>query len=399
MLNSRHERPQGVTRIGGTCTCYFQNPMITFGKRIFALTYFLFMATPLAFGQHSYLFIGTYTRKTSEGIYIYQFNSTSGDLKLISIAKEITNPSFLTISADGRFLFSIGGNKGDSVSASGIDNLTHQLTLLNSQSLAGSSGACYVEVDQTGKWVIVGNYGSGSVTVLPVLADGTLGPVSQTILHEGKSVNPERQQKPFVHSINIAPNNKDVFVPDLGTDKIMAYLLDHKTGMLTTSSTPFITVAPGSGPRHFVFHPNAKFAYVINEMTATITGFKYTEGTLQSFQTIKNLPDDFTGPKWAADIHISPDGKFLYGSNRAHESLSVYSIDQNTGRLTWVSNQDVHGKTPRNFAIDPTGNFLLVANQDSDNITVFKRNKETGLLTFMGKEITISQPVCLKFML
>jgi 6-phosphogluconolactonase len=373
--------------------------MTTFHKRILlALTYFLCMATSLVYGQISYLYIGTYTRKTSEGIYVYQFNATTGDIKLISIAKDVVNPSFLAISADKRFLFSLGGSKGDSVNAFSIDKSTHHLTLLNSQSLGNSYGACYLQADQTGSWLIVGNYGSGSVTVLPIEPNGMLGPVSQTIQHEGKSIDPERQQKPFVHSINIAPNNRDVFVPDLGTDKIMSYTLDHKTDQLISSPIPFTTVTPGSGPRHFAFHPNGKFAYGINEMSATITAFNYNEGALQSFQTVKNLPDDYTGRKWAADIHISPDGKFLYGSNRAHESLGIYKINAETGNLTLVGHQQVHGKTPRNFTIDPSGNYLLIANQDSDNIVVFKRNHETGALTFTGKEITISQPVCLKFL-
>ncbi len=357
------------------------------------------MASSLVYGQDSYLYIGTYTRKTSEGIYVYQFNASTGDLKLINIAKDIVNPSFLAISTDQRFLFSLDGNKVDSVNAFAIDKSTRHLTLLNSQSLGGGFGGCYLEADQTGRWLIVGNYGSGSITVLPIHPNGMLGPVSQTIQHEGKSIDPERQQKPFVHSINIAPNNRDVFVPDLGTDKIMSYTLDHKAGQLLSAPVPFTTVTPGSGPRHFTFHPHGEFAYVINEMSATITAFTYQEGTLQSFQTIKNLPDDYTGHKWAADIHISPDGKFLYGSNRAHESLGIYKINAETGSLTRVGHQHVHGKTPRNFAIDPTGNFLLVANQDSDNIVVFKRNHVTGALTFTGNEITISQPVCLKFIL
>jgi 6-phosphogluconolactonase len=373
--------------------------MTTFHKRInLALTYFLCMATSIVYGQDSYyLYIGTYTRKTSEGIYVYQFNATSGDLKLISIAKDIVNPSFLAISADQRFLFSLGGSKNDSVNSFSIDKSTRHLTLLNTQSLGGSFGACHLQADQTGSWLIVGNYGSGSVTVLPIQPNGMLGPVSQTIQHEGKSVDPDRQQKPFVHSINIAPNNRDVFVPDLGTDKIMSYMLDHKSGQLNSSPIPFATVTPGSGPRHFTFHPNGKFAYLINEMSATITAFNYEEGALQSFQTVKNLPEEYNGHQWAADIHISPDGKFLYASNRAHESLGIYKINAEIGSLTLVGHQQVQGKTPRNFAIDPSGNFLLVANQDSDNIVVFKRNHETGALTFTGKEITISQPVCLKF--
>ena len=359
----------------------------------------LCLVSILTFGQDSnyYLYTGTYTRKGSEGIYVHQFNSKTGDFKLVSIAKGITNPSFLAISSDQHYLYSVAGNKGDSVKAYRIEKPSHQMTLLNSQSLAGSSGACHLEVDKTGRWLIVGNYSSGSVTILPIQSNGMLSNVSQTIQHEGKSIDPERQQKPYVHSINIAPNNKDVFVTDLGTDKIMTYALNAETGQLTSAAKPFTSVTPGSGPRHFTFHPNGKFAYVIQEMAASITGFNYKEGALEAFQEVKNLPDDYTGRKWAADIHISPDGKFLYGSNREHESLVIFRIDEETGRLSLVGYQPVNGKTPRNFAIDPTGNFVLVANQDSDNITIFKRDSKTGKLTSTGKEIKISQPVCLKF--
>lgn len=353
----------------------------------------------LTFGQTNYyLYIGTYTRQTSEGIYIYQFNTKTGDFTPVSIVKGVTNPSFLAISPDQRFLYAVGGNKGDSARAFSIDKQSHHLTLLNAQSLQGGLGATHLAVDKTGKWVIVGNYGSGSLTVLPVKNDGSLGETTQTIQHEGHSIHPERQKKPFVHSVNIAPNNKDVFAPDLGIDKVMSYTLNAQTGQLTVPNPPFTATTAGSGPRHFTFHPNGKFAYVINELDATITGFNYKNGALETIETVNNLPNDYTGRKWAADIHISPDGKFLYGSNRAeHESLSIFKIDKKTGKLTLVGHQPVNGKTPRNFAIDPTGHFILVANQDSDNITIFKRNKKTGKLTATGKEIKVSMPVCLKF--
>jgi 6-phosphogluconolactonase len=270
------------------------------------------------------------------------------------------------------------------------------LTLLNAQP-SGGKGATHLTVDKTGNWVIVGCYTSGNLSVLPVEADGSLGSITQTIQHEGSSIDPDRQTKPYVHSINIAPNNIDVFVPDLGTDKIMTYTLNVQTGQLTSGNPVFTATTPGSGPRHFTFHPNGKFAYVIQEMGSTITGFTYKNGALSSFQTVKTLPDDYTGRKWSADIHISPDGRFLYGSNRAHESLAIFSIHQKTGQLTLVGHQSVNGKTPRNFVIDPTGNFVLVANQDSDNITIFRRDKQTGKLTATGKEIMVSMPVCLKF--
>ena len=342
------------------------------------------------------LYVGTYTRKTSEGIYIYQFNTKTGDVTPLSIAKRIDNPSFLAISPDHRFLYSGGSKKGDSVHAFSIDKQTHYLKLLNTQSLGTSLGATHLELDKTGKWLFVANYFSGSISVLPIEAEGTLGELAQTIQLEGKSINLTRQEKAHVHSMNISPDNQYVFAPDLGTDKIMTYRFDVKTGQITEGVPPFTSTAAGAGPRHFTFHPNGKFAYSIQELDATIMGFNYKNGVLTPFQTIKTLPDDYTGLKWSADIHISPDGKFLYGSNRAHESLTIFKINKKTGQLTLVGHQSVNGKTPRNFAIDPTGRFVLVANQDSDNITIFKRHKRTGKLTATGKEIKVSSPVCLK---
>ncbi len=352
----------------------------------------------LVFAQNAnyFLYVGTYTRKTSEGIYIYKFNTKTGDFTPLCIAKGIDNPSFLAISPDHRFLYSGGSKKGDSVHAFAIDKQTHFLTLLNTQSLGKAQGATHLELDKTGKWLFVANYGSGSISVLPIEAEGTLGELAQTIQLEGKSINVKRQDKAHVHSMNVSPDNKFVYAPDLGTDKIMTYRFDAQTGKLTEGIPPFTPTVAGAGPRHFTFHPNGKFVYSIQELDATIMGFNYKNGVLEPFQTIKTLPDDYTGLKWSADIHISPDGKFLYGSNRAHESLTIFKIDKKTGQLTLVGHQSVNGKTPRNFAIDPTGRFVLVANQDSDNITIFKRHKTTGKLTATGKEIKVSQPVCLK---
>lgn len=366
--------------------------------RINALLIVLFCLVGLfTSAQNYYLYIGTYTRASSEGIYMYQFNSNTGDLTPVSIAKVFTNPSFLSISADHRFLYALGGMKGDSVRSFAIEQPSHHLRFLNAQSIAPGSGAAHLQVDETGKWLITGNYGSGGITVLPVLPDGSIGTAVQNIQLQGKSIDPERQDKPHVHSINISPDNKYVFVPDLGTDKIMTYTLNQQTGQLIAADHPYTTVTAGSGPRHFTFHPNGKFAYVIQEMYSTITAFNYKKGSLTAFQTVQTLPADYTGRKWSADIHISPDGKFLYGSNRAHESLVIFRINPKNGSLTFVGHESVRGKTPRNFVIDPTGNFILVANQDSNNITVFKRDKQTGKLMYTGKEISVSQAVCLKF--
>jgi 6-phosphogluconolactonase len=365
----------------------------------FGLMFIFFFSSYFAAAQKDmyYLYIGTYTQKGSKGIYLYQFNSVTGAFKPIAVTEGISNPSFLAISSDQQFLYAVAGKGSDSVRAYSIDKKSHQLSVLNTQSLAGSNGACHLEVDKTGRWLIVGNYGSGSVSVLSIEKNGKLGNVTQTITHEGKSIDPDRQQKPHVHSVNFSPNSKYVFVPDLGTDKIMTYQLNAQTGNLMAGDVPFTSVTPGTGPRHFTFHPNGKFAYVIQEMSASITAFKYNDGTLETIQRVTNLPDTYTGRKWAADIHLSPDGKFLYGSTRAHDSLVIFKVDEKTGLLTLVGLQSVNGKTPRNFAIDPTGNFVLVANQDSDNITIFKRDKVTGKLTFTNTEINVSMPVCLKF--
>ncbi len=350
-----------------------------------------------AWGQNAdkYLFIGTYTTKTSEGIYVYKFNTETGDFSPVSIAKGVKNPSFLAISTDKRFVYSVAEVNGGAVNSYSFDRNTGTLTFINTQS-AGGNGPCHVATDKKGKWVIVGNYGGGSLSILPVQADGSLGAAAQTIQHEGKSVNAARQEKAHVHSINVAPNNVDVFVPDLGMDKIMTYTLDTKAGRLRPGNPAFTVATPGAGPRHFTFHPNGKWAYVINELDATMTSFEYKKGRLTPLQTVTTLPEGYAGRKWCADIHVSPDGKFLYGSNRAQESLVIYSIAPKTGVLTYVGNQDVLGKTPRNFMIDPTGKWVLVANQDTDNVVIFSRDTKTGKLTPTGKEIKVSMPVCLK---
>ncbi len=343
-----------------------------------------------------HLLVGTYTTGKSEGIYVYKFNVKTGEFKVESIAKNIKNPSFLAISPDEKYVYSAGevDNNG-AVYAFSFNKKSGDLTQLSTQSSNGNF-PCHVAVDKTGKWVIAGNYGAGSLTVLPVEANGGLGKPTQTIQHEGKGINAERQEKPHVHSINIAPNNHDVFVADLGIDKIVTYSLDAKTGKLSNGNPPFTKVQDGSGPRHFTIHPNGKFAYVIQELTSQVTVFDYKNGSLVAKQSISTLPADFKGDNSCADIHISPDGKFLYGSNRFHDTIVIYSIDPKTGTLTYIGEQSVMGKVPRNFMIDPTGNFVLVANQKTDNIVIFKRDKVKGTLTPTGKEIAVPTPVCLK---
>ncbi len=350
--------------------------------------------------EDQYLIIGTYTRANtanpSEGIYVYKFNTNTGSFSAVSVAKGIKNPSFLTVSPNEKFIYSVGETDGDgSVSAFGFDKKSGILTKLNTQS-SGGANPCHVSIDKTGKWVLVGNYTGGSLSILPVEADGSLGHATQTIQHEGKGTNAARQEKSHVHSVNIAPNNVDVFVPDLGIDKVVTYSLDTKNGKLLEGKPAFTKVADGSGPRHFTIHPNGKFAYVIQELSSTITAFNYTKGSLSAFQTISTLPKDSKENNACADIHISPNGKFLYGTNRFYDAIVTYSIDQKTGKLTYIENVPVLGEIPRNFMITSNGKFVLVANQKTDNITIFKRDAKTGKLTPTGKQIEVPVPVCLK---
>ena len=347
-------------------------------------------------GGDYYVLVGTYTKKGSEGMYVYKFNSNTGDLSAVGKAAGLKNPTFLTVSPNQKFVYAVGEtDPNGSVSAFSFDKKTGSLTKLNTQDVQGS-GTCYITVDKTGKWIMTGNYGGGNVSVLPIQADGSIGKPTQNIQHEGKGVNANRQESPHVHSVNIAPNNKDVFVADLGTDKIVTYQLDAQTGKLTNGTPAFTKTADGAGPRHFTIHPNGKFAYIIQELNSTITAYNYGKGALSEIQTISTLPKDFKGDNSCADIHISQDGKFLYGSNRFSDNMVIYSIDPKTGKLTYIANQPVGGKVPRNFMIDPTGKWVLVANQDTDNIVVFKRDAIKGTLTPTGKEVKVSMPVCLQ---
>jgi 6-phosphogluconolactonase len=346
--------------------------------------------------QNQLVIIGTYTQKGSEGVYLYNFNPKNGQLSPLSITKNLVNPSFLAISPNRKFVYVVEETSNGKVNAFRLDEKKGELTLLNTKLVKGDD-PCHIEVDKTGKWVLVGNYSSGNLSVFPVQTDGSLGEAQQVIQHEGKSINPDRQEKPHVHSVNISPNNQEVLVVDLGIDKVMAYQFNSDSGKLNPASPAFTEVQPGAGPRHFAFHPNGQWAYVILELNSSITAFTYEKGKLNPQQTISTLPSDFKENNSCADIHVSPDGKFLYASNRGHNSLVVYRINPRNGQLTLVQHQSVMGDTPRNFAISPDGKFVLVANQNSDNITVFKRNKQNGKLTYTQQSIRISMPVCIKF--
>ena len=354
----------------------------------------------------AWVYIGTYTQRGSEGIYLARLELGGGKLSLEGLAGKVVNPSFLAFHPSGRFLYAVGevgqfaGGKGGAVSAFALDPKTGKLALLNQKSSRGA-GPCHIVIDSTGKNALVANYGGGSVACLPIGDDGRLGDAASFVQHEGASVNRRRQEGPHAHSINLDPANRFAFAPDLGIDKIMIYRFDPAAHRLEPNDPPAAAVAPGSGPRHFDFHPSARFAYAINELASTITVFQCEadRGALKAIQTVSTLPEGFEGNNTTADIHVHPSGKFVYGSNRGHDSIAVFAVDSATGKLTPLGHQATQGKTPRNFGIDPTGAFLLAANQDTDNVVVFRIDSATGKLTPTGQSIRVPMPVCVKFLL
>jgi len=351
-------------------------------------------------------YVGTYTYGKSEGIYICSMDTISGAIHLKGVKKDVTNPSFLTIDHNNRFLYAVNeiyeteGKSGGSVSAFRINQKTDTLEFLNKQPSAGAA-PCHLSIDKNDRFVLVSNYTSGNVAILPVLENGSLGAPIEVVQHEGSSITPKRQQGPHAHSTTLDTSNHYAYVADLGIDKVMIYKFDNKFGKLCPSDKPFIQVAPGAGPRHFVFHLDGKKAYLINELNSTLTAFDYDAktGDLSETQSISTLPSDFTGENACADLHISSSGRYVYGSNRGHDSIVVFAVDESNGELSVIQHQSSLGKTPRTFAIDPTGRFLLVANQNSDTIVVFAIDSQTGKLSFIGYELKIPTPVCVRFKL
>jgi 6-phosphogluconolactonase len=345
------------------------------------------------------VYVGTYTGKGSEGVYVYHLDSSTGGLKFVSKAAGLANPSFLAIDPKGRCVYAVRefGGKGSAVVALSRNSTTGELSILNEQP-SGGQGPCYVTVDREGRFLLVANYGSGHVAVLPIADDGRLQPATSVVRHEGSSVNPARQKEPHAHSIVLDAANRYALAADLGIDKVMVYRLDSEHGKLLPNDPPFVRCEPGSGPRHIAFHPSGKYVYVIEELSSTVEAFNYDAdaGTLKPFQRISTLPDGFTGKSTCADIHVHPSGRFLYGSNRGHDSIVSYAIDDQTGKLRLIGHEPTQGKAPRNFAIDPSGTFLLAANQDSDSIVSFRINPDTGALTPTGQTCKVSMPVCLK---
>ena len=358
-----------------------------------------------AAGKGDFLvYVGTYTQQSSKGIYCWRLETASGKLTPLGLAAETVNPSFLAAHPNRRFLYAVSevanvdGQKGGAVAAFAIDRKTGKLTFLNRVSSKGS-GPCFVSVDKSGKAVMVANYNNGIVALLPVKEDGSLAEATSVIQHAGTGADPRRQKGPHAHSINPSPDNRFAVAADLGLDELLVYKLDPAKGMLSPNDPPFTKVDPGAGPRHFDFHPDGRHAYVINEMGNSVTAFSWDakRGVLGVLQTVPTLPPDFHGENSCAQVRVHPNGRFLYGSNRGHDSIAVFAIDRAKGTLTPVEHVSTQGKVPRNFEIDPTGTYLFAANQDSANVVVFRINPKTGRLTPAGQSLEAASPVCVRF--
>ena len=368
------------------------------------LTAFLLLSLA-GFSQQFYLFVGNYTEgpfknADSKGIYVYRFDGATGDLKPVS-AIAADNPSYLALASGGNFLYSVNetdGKKPGGVSAFSFDKKSGQLKFINKQQ-SGGDDPCYISVDSHRKWALVANYGGGNFSALPIGADGTLGAATQTIQHTGSGPNKGRQEKPHVHSTILSPDEKYLLVCDLGLDRISVEQFNYQAAQkpLTPAADSSVAVDPGAGPRHTCFYPGKPYVYLINELKGTVVVFHYVNGKLKPIQQLSSHPAGYTGNIGSADIHITPNGKFLYASNRGDaNSLAIYSVDPATGKLTLKGFQSTLGKTPRNFMIDPTGRWLLAANQNGRNVVVLKIDQQTGLLTDTGKKIELPAPVCLK---
>jgi 6-phosphogluconolactonase len=356
--------------------------------------------------QPGYLiYVGTYTGPSSKGIYAYRFDAKTGKAEELGLAAETANPSFLTLDPSRSFLYAVNeisnfhGQHTGAISSFRIDPKTGKLTLLNQASSAGA-GPCFIALDRTGKHLLAANYEAGSVAVFPILPDGRLGAATSSIQHSGHGADPERQEGPHPHWIGLSANNKFAVTTDLGLDRLFVYRFDPSTGSLGETGATSFSLSPRSGPRHFTFDSTGKFGYLINEMGSTITVFSFDQesGALHEAQTISTLPKDFEGKNDTAEIAIHPNGKFLYGSNRGHDSIAVFAVDQKSGNLTNIERVPSGGVKPRTFEIDPSGSYLFVANQTSNNVVIFRIDRNTGHLTPTGDALDVPSPVCVKFL-
>lgn len=347
-----------------------------------------------------HVYFGTYTKDRDQSIYRGTFDPRNGSLVIDQGIGGVQNPSYVELHPNGKFLYaSVEAGENDGITAFAIDADTGALTQLNSRTVAGKA-ACHVGIDPAGTTAIVSFYTSGSIASFPIRDDGTLGPVASLIQHEGSSVTP-RQKGPHAHSVNIDATGRFAIAADLGIDKLLIYRLDPETSELTPHDPPAFDLQPGAGPRHFAFHPSQKFAYVINELDMTMTAMEWDaeKGTLTKLQTVSTLPPEgFEGTQSTAEVVVHPSGKFVYGSNRGPDTLVIYSVDPDTGKLTTAGFSPSGGEEPRNFNIDPTGRWLIACGQNSDDVQVFSIDGDTGLLTAVGEPVAVPMPVCVKFL-
>lgn len=349
------------------------------------------------------VYVGTYAESNDESIFLYSLNPETGELKRTLAVKAGANPSYLALDSQQKYLYAVNettsyeGKESGAVSAFAVNPQTGNLALLNKAPSMGGA-PCHISVDENNKAVLVANYVGGNVAAFPLQEDGKLGEAATVKQHQGAGPNKSRQEAPHAHYIASSPDNKYGFSVDLGTDQILGYKL-QKEGELLKSNEPAVAFAtsPGAGPRHMVFHPSGRFAYVINELNSTMTALAYNSenGTFSEVQSIATIPADFKENNQPAAVKISADGKFLYGSNRGHNSIVVFAVDENTGKLSLVQHESTGGDWPRDFTIDLTGNVLLVANERSNNIVSFKIDKSTGKLTKTGHEVEVHKPTCL----
>ncbi len=367
-------------------------------KLLPALAPLLALAGSAAFAADAPFYVGTYTKPGgSKGIHRGVLDLETGKVSDLQLVAEAQNPSFLAIHPSGKFLYAATEGASGEAQAFAIAP-DGSLKFLNSQSAKGS-GTCHITVDPAGKNVLVANYGSGSVAVLPIHADGSLGEATGVHQHTGSSVDPGRQKEPHAHSIYTDPAAKFVYSCDLGTDRIDGYRFDAAKGTITLDETASAKVPPGSGPRHLAFHPQQDTVYVINEMLSTITGFRRdpATGALTVIETVSTLPANFDGQSSTAEIFVHPNGKTLYGSNRGHDSIATFAISSD-GQLALAGHTPASVKVPRGFALDPTGKWLLTAGQDSNDLAVFQIDPATGTPTPTGQRLEVGAPVCIMFL-
>jgi 6-phosphogluconolactonase len=371
--------------------------------RTAALAIFV-LSTSVAQAAHLRIYVGTYTGSDSpsKGVYTATFDTGKGTLSAPVLAAELRNPSFLAIHPSGRFVYAVneiseGGGRGIGAVTALSVNPDGTLKEINHQPSPGGA-PCHCNVDATGTSLLVANYTGGNAVVYPINADGSLAPLACNVEFEGSSVNQNRQEASHAHSINLSSDNRFAYVADLGTDKVMIFKFDPKSHLLTPADQPSVSVTPGGGPRHFAIHPNGRFAYTNNEMTLVATAFARDpdSGGLTPIQDISTIPDKVEPHMSTAECLVHPSGKFLYVSNRGHETITAFTIDAETGLLTWVENESTLGREPRNFFIEPEGKWLLAENQNTDTIHVFAIDPATGRLSPHGQPIKVGRPVCIR---